>query len=332
MAEQNADNSLAKISQQFTDIAKDLFNIEVNLILRSSIAGQKMPGPRHALLDIGKEYCAALSEMEIWRQDHLLKMGETAIGYNVDMFEAKRREMGYFTQTEAAVKAEIDPNDYDRMVSHDVSEELGGFDAFDVLRNWANSFLKDLAKESYLSPEQLAVLPRIKDNADLLKGIFSALCLRDPVLNDPQLAGSENLAIQLRSMAEKERTPNKVVKLSKQLNRERTIDLTNEYNRADLVTRDNIKPLPLREQDLVLIRKVWELGTEVIAMQTIIQLDGDVITRINPSFMNETRYPKLQSYHNQALAVALEHWSDLVTVAKELIVSAARGISDRLAA
>lgn len=332
MTEKKAKDSLAEISKQFADIAKDLFNIEVNLILRSSIAAQKMPAPRHALLDIGKEYCVALEEMEVWRQDHLLKMGEPGIGYDVDnMFEAKRVQMGYLTRIEAA-QVNIDPSQYDRMVSHDVSEELGGFDAFDVLRNWANSFLKDIAKESYLSPEQLAVLPRIKDNSDLLKGILSALCLRDPVLNDPNLAGAENLAIQLRSMAEKERTPNMVVKLSKQLNWERTVELTNEYSRADLVTRDNIEPLPLREQDLVLIRKVWELGTEVIAMQTLVQVDGDVITRINPNFMDETRYPKLQDYHNQALSVALKHWSDLVNVAKELIVSAARGISDRLAA
>ena len=56
-----------------------------------------------------------------------------------------------------------------------------------------------------------------------------------------------------------------------------------------------------------MIRKVWELGTEVIAMQTIVQVDGDVITRLNPTYMNEKRYPNLQTYHNEGVNIALRH-------------------------
>ena len=59
MAEKESDTALTRVSNQFSTIAQDLFSIEVNVILRNNITAQKMPSPRHALLDIGKEYCAS---------------------------------------------------------------------------------------------------------------------------------------------------------------------------------------------------------------------------------------------------------------------------------
>ncbi len=337
-AEKKPKTTQAQISEQFTDIAKDLFSIEVSLILRNCISAQKMPSPRHALLDIGKAYCAALQEMEIWRQDYLRRMGQPALETNQDMFTVKRLEMGFFTPMESLNRLGQGRN---RLVSHNIDDELGGFDAFDVLRTWANSHLQDLFREIYLSPEQIAILPRIKENADLFKGMFSAICMRDPVLNGLNPTESEvvtappppNLGQQLdalRTQAEDKITPDTVVNLSKVLNRKRTVSLANEYTRADLVTRDDIAPLPLREQELVMLRKVWELGTEVIAMQTIVQLDGDVITRLDPYYMDEKKYPRLHDYHNEAINVALKHWSEMVAVAQELISAVVRGVSRRV--
>ena len=172
------------------------------------------------------------------------------------------------------------------------------------------------------------MLPRIKDNADLIKGMYSAICRRDPVLNDPNRSEDKNLEKLLKKREAASRiSPNTIVKLSKQIDNKRTIDLTNEYSRSDLVNSDDIDPLPIRESDVMSIRKIWELGTEVIAMQTIVQIDGDVITRLNPNFLDELRYPKLHDYHNQGVNIALAHWNSLVTVAKELLVATAKGIS-----
>lgn len=334
----SAKTTQSQISQQFTDIAKDLFNIEVNLILRNNITAQKMPSPRHALLDIGKAYCAALQEMEIWRQDYMHRMGQDAMDTDQSMFTVRRREMGYFTPAESVSRL---GEGQKRLVSHNMEDEMGGFDAFDVLRNWANSFMNDLARDIYLSAEQIAILPRIKENADLFKGMFSALCMRDDILNgsnptesavvqDPPRANLTQQLEAMRKQSEDKITPDTVVNLSKALNPKRTAGLANEYSRADLVTRDDIAPLPLREQELVMIRKIWELGTEVIAMQTIVQLDGDVITRLDPYYMNEKKYPRLHDYHNEALNVALKHWSDLVSVASSLIQAAVKGFSSRV--
>ncbi|PID85098.1 MAG: hypothetical protein CSB13_09775 [Chloroflexi bacterium] len=337
MADTDPGKALSQASNQFTNIVQDLFKIEVNIILRDNITAQKMPNPRHALLDIGKEYCKALEEMEIWRRHHRSRTRRETFLVEKDVFANMRQRMGYLTEEEAATQT-IDASQQGRIVSPNVADELGGFDAFDVIRNWADSLLDDLEKESYLSPAQLAVLPRIKDNSDLIKGMYSAICLRDPVLNDPQQqTSSGNLAMRLAEMSEDDMTPNTVVEESKRICKalgkpEHAYDLTNEYTRSDLVNRAGIKPLPLRDSDLVMIRKVWELGTEVIAMQTIVQVDGDVITRLNPDYMNEEAYPRLHEYHNKGVNIALEHWSNLVNVAKELIIAAAKGISNRVRA
>jgi hypothetical protein len=49
---------------QFKDIVRDLFNIEVNTILRDRISAQKMPSIRNALMDIGVEYFEILEKAE----------------------------------------------------------------------------------------------------------------------------------------------------------------------------------------------------------------------------------------------------------------------------
>ncbi len=335
MAEKDSESTLARASKQFSIIAQDLFSIEVNIILRNNISAQKMPNPRHALLDIGKEYCAALEGMEMNRQEYNRDPNAKSLFFEEDMFEMMRQDLGFMTGDEfderQRSKSVFDEVDEDKVVSHNVGSELGGFDAFDVLRTWADSLIDDENKGKFLDPAQLAVLPRIKDNADLIKGMYSMLCRRDPILNAPNRPEGENLErlLEMRE-AESRITPNTIVKLSKLIDYNRTIDLTNEYSRSDLVNRDDIEPLQIRDSDLMSIRKIWELGTEVIAMQTIVQIDGDVITRLNPNFLDETKYPRLYDYHNKGVNIALAHWSTLVSVAKELIVATARGISGSL--
>ena len=249
----NPPSAIDKAQDRFSDIATDLFNIEVNTILRDNITAQKMPTPRHALIDIGKMYMKAMEQME----------------------------MAYGKNTEAAESIQID-NCY------------GSFTGFSALREWASRLMKDAySSKIELGNDQLSILPRIKDNSDLLKGMFTNLAHNHPeiIMLTPEWSW-----------------------------------LTNKYSRSDLIYQAPAA-LPLDEQQLVLIRKVWELGTEIIVMQTIVQIDGDVITRLNSNFLNNPHYPKIRNYHNKGIEIALEHWAGLVTVAKELMVAAGQGIA-----
>ena len=242
--------------ERFTDIATDLFNIEVNTILRDNITAQKMPIPRHALIDIGKMYKKAMEQMEM-----VYESGEEA------------------------------PE------SEQLGEHYGSFAGYTHLRQWASRLMKDAyGGRIELSNNQLSILPRIKDNSDLLKGMFT------------------NLAHDHSEIV---------------IGTSEWDWLVNNYSRSDLGSYAP-STLPLNEQQLVLIRKIWELGTEVIVMQTIVQVDGDVITRLNSNFLDTTYYPEVRSYHNKGVEIALNHWAGLVTVAKELMIAAGQGIFNAL--
>ena len=73
--------------------------------------------------------------------------------------------------------------------------------------------------------------------------------------------------------------------------------------------------------DVVTIRKAWELGTEDILMQTVVQLDGDAVTRINEAYTSASDQP-LRDVHQQGVETALGQWNSLVntflTVFREL--------------
>ena len=254
--------------KRFTDIAADLFNIEVNTILRDNITAQKMPNARHALIDIGKMYKKALAQMEA-------AYGKSADGV---------ARSGVIRTTKSAPE----------MLMHSVGDCYGSFNGFSGLREWASRLLNDVRTgKIQLTPNQTAVLPRIKDNSDLLKGMFINIVRANP--NSPDWAL-----------------------------------LTNNYSRTELNGMTVIPALPLNEPQLVLIRKIWELGTEIIVMQTIVQVDGDVITRLNPSYLDSAQYEKIRDYHNKGIEIALEHWAGLVTVAKELIATTIEGIASLL--
>jgi hypothetical protein len=294
MADNEVNDDNNEIIGQFKDIATDLFNIEVNTILDKYISAQKMPNPRHALIDIGREYYSTLAEMDSTADES-------------DLEEVRKWE-------------EIE-----------VKNIYGSFYAFDAYRTRANRLINDRKKrlqdeperKDALTPDQLSILPRIKNNSDLLKGLFSGLCSRDQDLN-PEL---EN---RCKLIPEKELNPNTLVELSFSINEPQTRSLTNAYTRSDLTNDIGILPLPLNEYEVILVRKLWEVGTAVIVMQTIIQVDGDVINRLNPIILEAETYPKLQEYHKTGINIALDHWAGLVEVAKELVVSAGRGISGML--
>lgn len=81
--------------------------------------------------------------------------------------------------------------------------------------------------------------------------------------------------------------------------------------------------LDLDPKDLLLVRKTWELGTAQIAMQTVVQLDGDVMTRINPTYAH-AGWQGLHQVHHKGLRVSMGMWKEMVTLVETLL---AKGMS-----
>ncbi len=100
----------------------------------------------------------------------------------------------------------------------------------------------------------------------------------------------------------------------------------NNVSRTEIEFRD--LPMPLAVSELVVLRKIWELGTEEIAFQTVVQLDGDVITRVQPGYVDEdeNRSRTIQEIHNRNLAVSMRLWSQLSHLIQDFFKGLARAL------
>ena len=81
--------------------------------------------------------------------------------------------------------------------------------------------------------------------------------------------------------------------------------------------------------DRAQIRKIWEIGTENVLMQTVIQIEGDVITRMN-SAVARGHHPEIVEVHKQSVEISLLMWGQLVNAAERLLSAAATLIGNAL--
>src|SRR5262249_13208701 len=75
---------------------------------------------------------------------------------------------------------------------------------------------------------------------------------------------------------------------------------------GDHAARDaSAHPIELSSDELVVLRKAWDLGLEQIAMQTVIQLDGDVLHRVQPRYATGPGAAQLFSVHDTAIRTSI---------------------------
>ncbi len=100
--------------------------------------------------------------------------------------------------------------------------------------------------------------------------------------------------------------------------------ILNRLNCKQEFSREDIEKgkvtLKMNGDELVQIRKIWEIGTEVVALQTIIQMDGDVITRVNPAYAGQA-HKNLQRLHGQGIRTSVDFWQDLVHIVTNFLES-----------
>jgi len=95
--------------------------------------------------------------------------------------------------------------------------------------------------------------------------------------------------------------------------------LLDENTRLNLLKEDmryrKIDRLPVDYATIV--RKIWDMGVENVLMQTIIQIDGDVITRIQAG-MEATKQERILNVHQCGIDVSLKHWKTLFDIVKQI--------------
>ena len=319
---------MSEIFDQIGKIAEDLVNVEVNIILESDITGKKMPKPRHAFIDVGKEYYDKLNEYgclnenlyigaeeEDWRgkDTEALNQELQALKDDIEKPENKEKRKA-LEESKRRLEGLITIKELKKLEDY-----LGSCDAFSYMREVANYkiienriALEKMDAAGPLSAEQeakrerliteVSMLTRIKDKSDQIKGIFNTNCMQ-----------------YLRRQGKLEKiSPEKLASTAMcNLISEDTSEkkfLTNLLTRADIEFYQ--APLILRTDQLALLRKIWEIGLDEIAMQTVVQLDGDVVTRILGKYAQED-FAILHKLHHQGVSTALGFWKDLVGLVKD---------------
>lgn len=89
-------------------------------------------------------------------------------------------------------------------------------------------------------------------------------------------------------------------------------------------TRDQFEalqhPLPVTLEEFVMLRKFWEFGLEDVVMQTVLQVDGNSVTRIHPDYATN-EYVTLQQIHHRGLQTSVAFWGELVGVVQGIFRS-----------
>lgn len=62
--------------------------------------------------------------------------------------------------------------------------------------------------------------------------------------------------------------------------------------------------------EMVQLRKVWEIGTEEVVMQTVLWIDGDATQRVHPAYIDKA-HEQLIGIHAASVTASLSYWKSL---------------------
>lgn len=282
---------------EVADLARDLFHLETNTILSEGIIGRKMPSYPHALLDVAGRYLDfmqvrfGLDLKDYWT----IGIERRPRGKEETLEEAVARE----ERNRRALKhAEVQGK---QPIFAKEPRPLGRF----ALTNGVESFLRlhyaagyllnnlDKSRETGFTVEDrwVTIVLRIKRNCDALISIIEEF---------ERIEVSENL---------------------------REEDSFLGRTRRDLTAMIDMPPRPPTEL-IVRLRKIWDIGTDVIVMQTVLQLDGDVMNRVKRDFDLAHNQP-LWSAHQRCMEMSIEHWQKMFDVLVRLLETAFKNLLGR---
>ena len=277
---------------RLAEVGRDLTKIEVNTVFKDGMTGRKMPWFPHALIDIAQTYVDALERMGVpqARLEALLALPEPVREAGL---ESDRRDVHPERQAVLAGRAAVDT----RFVAID-----NGWDTFDKLR-WAADLMLGRIEQAgahkapppyRLAPGDTSLLRRIRGNCDQIKAMLERL-RTDPAWL-PYLWDEPPATIAQRRPTGK--------------GKNRFGLISGEAPTTDLPRLDG--------EDATRIRKIWEIGAEHIVAQTVIQIDGDVITRIQDG-LSDQQIQSVMLLQKSGVDTGVGYWKTLLDVAERLI-------------
>ncbi|HGG57816.1 MAG TPA: hypothetical protein ENK31_08485 [Nannocystis exedens] len=331
------------------ELFSDLLNVEVNTIVKHSMTAEKMPTLHFALLDIIAEFSAVLanagidlepffspSRADCWERIQRHANHDTPLPPTYDegrdhIDEACKAYEALSGKQAPSHRSLIASPDYNQAIFNCLPDLWPAFTPFYIgevrptplskpfamtrVTNGWDSFerlrIAALLAQPHLDNQHQVLLSRIIGSCSRLKYIVQGMEQRRcrPVANDHRGGGWFR-----RRRPQRQNTSDWA-----------TIeDLIPKSRNALLGGKLRHRRIPrlLRADEFGVVRKIWEVGTELVLVQTSVQLDGDVVTRISETLlspdMTETRQTILTA-HQENVSTALSHWRSLVDVALKLV-------------
>lgn len=284
------------IIDRLAEVGRDLTKIEVNTVFKDGMTGRKMPWFPHALIDVAKDYVDALERMGV----------PTAQLQALLALEEPLREAGQVSDLQAIHPQRQAVLDGRAQVATPFVAIDNGWDTFDKLRWVADLALRRLERErlqgrtgkgtstARMAAGDTSILQRIRGNCDQIKAMLDRLRV-DPAWL-PYLWHEPPATIRQHPLTGRGKTRYGLIS--------QTPPTTN---------------LPqLNGEDATRLRKIWEIGAEHIVAQTVIQIDGDVITRIQQG-LSDQQIQSVLLLQKAGVDTGVGYWKTLLDVAERLI-------------
>jgi hypothetical protein len=273
------------------ELFHDLLDLEINTIIKAGMTARKMPVVPHAIYDIFSDYdlylCQQAGQLNpVWSR---FRGTADAAAFRASL----RKDKSRLLDPEGQLITRLDPQAF-----LNVTEAITSSD-FDDLRERARrteEMLRVLIQYRFRSDDGTAViLKRIYRNSDQIKAILHP--------RETDTAGTADPGL---GWLRRRRRPKLPATIGTGITRSNAGDMD----------------LALTADEFLVIRKVWEVGTETILMQTVAQLDGDMVTRVQPGTLG-AQNDGLRQVHRIAVEDAFEHWQFLVKTLEEIMSGAA---------
>lgn len=192
--------------------------------------------------------------------------------------------------------------------------QYAGMRSFGELRDRAKHGIQEYEKKERDAPEEkkeefrekIRMLERIQDQSSNMVDVFYEL--RESVQDRMKRKEDGYRDVpepKKREVLEREQKEGKLEPAAAHTDSQMW---NNDIERKQMNALDD---LDLAAEQVTRIRKAWEIGTERIILQTVIQIDGDVTTRLSERFAKKPDHTLLR-IHNDSIETSTRFWSNLV--------------------
>lgn len=290
-----------------------LLTLEVNTVVSDTISAQKMPEPPLALHSLVQVYSRYLSRAGFPVTSGLLRVAALHVGGLQDpaagltSMDRVREQLRLWpfserhwsdadteTRQQAAYLSRIDP-------TAEVADLTNGAETFEAMQwaAWA-ALQRANADQAYRASCDPSVLMRMFANCRQLKMAAARL-------EQQAQGGADGMTQRLRASL----TPaSGTAVTSAQGQFGTTAEVTARALFSADTTRFEIDP-----DITIMIRKAWDLGTAKVRMQTVMQVDGDIMQVFAPGA--DVDGPLVMQMHKDAVKDSLSQWRTLFSILAE---------------